>query len=512
MEKTHIATICKLEKVTTPTGDILLVCIPLEFQEGIISDERKFIDVDGTEFLPAYDAFLRGEKVGYIFDVSFKEMLGRGCQALIDLGYEYSLDGTKDDIIIQNYRLEYEAQMQEMTCYYKLDEVIGSVLYYDMNEDFYSEYRISIDRDLNTITTKFPKEFRNPDDFIRELVQPNDEKSLQNEIQPTINITRLGLIEHTKKYVIAQDAAIPLIVSAIYNPLALDAPKMIQNILLYGPTGVGKTYILETIAKKLGLPYFYKEISDFSSTGYVGSSVEDLYIGLYNAAGKDIKKLQRGAILFLDEFDKLIIDGESSKSDIKSQVYSELLALYHHGGVVTFRANSSGPLIEYNKEKLIIITAGSFVRMNKQNKQIGFAQGTLMQQRRKYYTKKDFERFGVPVELLGRLDLCIPLDDLSEEDLYQILTCSLDSPYLVATETLKLKGITLNIPESALRQMAHKAYTLQTGARSLRGIFEFAISEEMNHIVDMIDSGTLSETTFDVSFENITKRLERYYG
>ena len=106
MEKTHIATICKLEKVTTPTGDILLVCIPLEFQEGIISDERKFIDVDGTEFLPAYDAFLRGEKVGYIFDVSFKEMLGRGCQALIDLGYEYSLDGTKDDIImLQDYNI-----------------------------------------------------------------------------------------------------------------------------------------------------------------------------------------------------------------------------------------------------------------------------------------------------------------------------------------------------------------------------------------------------------------------
>ena len=524
-KKTHIATTCKLEKIKTPSGDELVVCIPVEVAEGVLGAERKFIDTDGTEFLPAYDAFLKGEKIGYILDISFEEILNRGKKVLVEtMGYEYAEDEIKDeDLIIQNYKEEYVTELEDLTWYYILNEVI-TVLSCDDNESFFEMYNISIDRNLGAISTKAPRKlltgkayanFRkaigsNPE---LESIPQEDDDDKKNKVEESkVKITRLGLIENTKKYVIAQDEALPIIASAIYNPIALNAPKLIQNIMLYGPTGVGKTYILETIAKKLDLPYFYASIADFSSTGYVGSSVNDLYIGLYNAAGRSKEKLEKGAILFLDEVDKLILD-ESNSSDIKSQVYSELLPIYQHGGVVSFKAGEFGSTIKYNKEKLIVVSGGSFARMDKLNKhKIGFSESKVNNEKIKYYTKKDFEKFGVPVEWLGRQDLCVPLAALSEEDLYRILTESLESPYLVTTEVLKLNGITLNIPEGALRQMAHKAYLLQTGARSLRGIFEFALQDELNHIVDKIDSGTLTEGTCEVSEEAVVKKLEKYYG
>ena len=526
-KKTHIATTCKLEKVTTPSGDELLVCIPVEVAEGVLGAERKFIDTDGTEFLPAYDAFLKGKKFGYILDISFKEMLSRGKKVLVEtMGYEYAEDEAKDvDLIIQNYKEEYVSGLQDFTWYFDLKEVV-SVLSCDDNEDFFEMYNISIDYNIGAITTKKPRIMLTgkayadlKKEFQGEETAPVDVEVIKIKSpefeQPKEKLTRVGLIDYTKKYVIAQDEVVPIIASAIYNPIALNAPQLIQNIMLYGPTGVGKTFILETIAERLDLPYFYTSIADFSSAGYVGKSVDDIYVGLYEAAGKDIKKLEKGAIVFLDEVDKLILSNGVS-TDIKSQVFNELLSLYQHGGKVTFKIDVSPfaqKTISYNKERLFIVSAGSFARMEMQNKsKIGFVDSKDCQSKTKYYTKKDFEKFGVPIEWLGRQELCLPLAALTEDDLYRILTESLKSPYLVTTNVLRLNGITLNIPESALRQMAHKAYLLQTGARSLRGIFEFALQDELNHIVDKIDSGTLTEGTCEVSEEAVVKKLEKYYG
>lgn len=519
MKKTHIATTCKIEKITTPTEDTLLVCIPVEVAEGTIGEGRKFIDSDGTEFLPAYDAYLKGEKFGYILDISFEEMLSRGKQVLVEtMGYDYAEDEAKDkDLIIQNYKEEYVAELEDLTWYYDLKEVV-SVLSCDENESFFEMYNISIDRNLGAISTKAPKKLLTGKAYASFRGEINDaeadsepEEKKETEEQPKVKLTRLGIIDYTRQYVIAQDEVIREVVSAIYNPIALGEPNLNQNILLYGPTGVGKTFILEKIAERLDLPYYYASVADFSSTGYVGPSVEDLYAGLYSAAGKSKEKLERGAILFLDEVDKLIL-GESNATDVKSQVYHELLPVYQHGGTASFKASEHGPLVKFNKDKLIIVSAGSFARMaQKDQRKMGFGE-VKSETVKKYYTKKDFEKFGVPVEFIGRQDLCLPLNALSEEDLYQILISSLKSPYLITMRTLSLKGITLNIPESVLRQLAHKAYTLKTGARSLRGVFAYAVQDKLNEIVDCIDAGSATETVFDIDEESVVKKLERYYG
>ena len=524
MEKTHIATTCKIEKVTTPSEDNLLICIPVEVVEGTIGAKKKFVDTEGNEFLPAYEAYLKGEKVGYFLDISFNEILGRGKEYLSQsLGYQYDIDGKEEQtLIILNYKEEYVAELEDLTWYFDLGELLGSVLSRNDNEDFYEMYQISIDRNFGCITTKPPKKLLTGKayaDFKSEF-SLDKEKDLESDSktdpvstdEAKTKITRIGLIEDTKKYVIAQDNAVSLVASAIYNPIALNAPKLRQNILLYGPTGVGKTYILETIARKLDIPYYYSSIGDFSATGYVGSSVNDLYTGLYNAAGKSKEKLEKGAILFLDEVDKLIL-GDSTSSDVKGQVYNELLPLYQHGGTVTFKVGDHGPTIKYNKERLQIVSGGSFARMDKQNRQkMGFTEAVPTTARKKYYTKKDFEKFGVPVEWLGRQDLCIPLEALSEDDLYRILTESLESVYLTTVEVLKLRGITLVIPDNVLRKIAHKAYTLQTGARSLRGVFEFAVQKEINNIVDSIDNDNIGEKTYEINEEAVVKRLGEYFG
>lgn len=524
-KNTHIATTCKLEKIKTPSEEELLICIPIEVAEGTLGSERKFIDTDGIEHLPAYDAFLKGEKIGYILDVSFDEMLKRGRKILEEtMGYSYAEDESKDtDLVIHNYKDEYVSQLEEFTWFFDLKEVVSSVLSCDENEEFYEMYGVSIDRKSGSITTKAPKKMLTGKAYadFREEIKTEESKVEEPKVveeKPKLKITRIGLIEHTKKYVIAQDEAVELIASAIYNPICLNAPKLIQNVLLYGPTGVGKTLILETIAQRLDLPYFYTSIADFSSTGYVGKSVDDIYEGLYKAADKDIKKLEKGAIVFIDEVDKLLLN-EHGGPDIKTQVYNELLPLYQHGGTVTFKLDGSGGFssksIKYNKDRLIVVTGGSFARLEREQnvRKAGFGgMATINAPKIKYYSKKDFEKFGVPIEWLGRQDLCIPLAALDENDLYRILTEALGSPYIATTEALKLNGINLNVPETVLRQMAHKAYVLQTGARSLRGIFEFAIQNEMNRIVDSIDAGSLSDATFDISEEAVVKKLEKYHG
>ncbi len=517
VENTHIVTACKIEKIKTLSEE-LLVCIPIEVSEGRMTSSKKFVDKDGTELIPAYDAYLRGLKTGYILEMSYKDILSRGKRVLVQtLGYEYAKDEVKDEEqVIQNYKDEYVAQLEELTWYYDLDEVVP-VLSPDDNEDFYDLYHISIDRDRGSITTKEPKptltneEYRKLEEELEENYEVDVTTPKKEEEKPKTKITRVGLISETKKYVIAQDEAIGDVVSAIYNPICLGEPKMKQNILVYGPTGVGKTFILEIIAKMLEIPFFYTSVADFSSSGYIGQSVDDIYAGLYNAAGRDISKLEKGAIVFIDEIDKLILS-DTSGSDVKSQVYNELLPLYQHDGEVTFKSGEHGKSIKYNKEKLIIVSAGSFARMNEMfGRKAGFGENKEAELQR-YYSKKDFVKFGVPEEFMGRQDLCIPLNALTEEDLYNILLNSLKSPYVITTNALKLKGITLNISDAVLRKMANKAYTLKSGARSLRGVFNFSMQNILDHIVDRIDEGILQEPRYDVSDEQVVKRLERYNG
>ncbi len=522
IKKTHIATTCKVVKMKTPTTDELVICVPIEIAEGTINQRKNFVDVDGEKFVPAYDAYHQGKSLGYILEASFDEMLSRGKKVLSErLGYDYPEGKVSDnEIVIQNYKEEYTAQLEEMVWYYDLGEVTPT-LCCDSNADFYEMYGVSINRDRGIVVPKPPKNrgdsyaafrsFNVEKDDDEGQVKPDLEPDLPGEekTKPKINITRIGLIEHTKKFVISQDEVIDEIVSAIYDPIRLNEPRKIQNILLYGPTGVGKSYMVRTIAKELGLPFFGTSVASFSATGYVGGSVSSLYAGLLRAAGGDIKKLEKGAVLFVDEFAKLMLGGSADTgTDVKSQVYEEFLELFEHGNTVTFNTDERGfgKDITYNKERLIIVAADAFSKMSAK-KPLGFGVSNVPQQKRVFYGTKDFMKFGLSKEMLGRLEVRIPVNALFEDDLYKILMTAAESPYLITKETFAKNGANFELSEEVLRLIIRKSLELEAGARALKGTFEQVIKDVQNDLVDNLDRGEEDHGIYTVTEEQAVKRL-----
>lgn len=500
---THIATICKFVELNVDEVDRLLILIPIETLYGKINRSHNFVDSKNQSYLPVYDAFNEQKHFGYILDTSFSDIYKRGKNILASaLGEKAPTDASFEDIY-QTFLEEYFDTINDNVWFFSLNHAVP-VLTGISETEFYDYYGFSIDRKTEVISCVEPGANEELYNRIKENLDKNNEQETENK-----KITRLGLIEETKKKVIAQDEAVSEIASAIYNPLALNSSEMKRNILVYGPTGVGKTFILETIAKELGLPFYETSLADFSSSGYVGRSIDDIYNGLYNAANGDIDLLEKGAILFLDEVDKLVLGGSS---DIKSQVYHELLTLYQPGGTVDIKVGWN-KTVPYDKKNLIIVSGGSFAKLGSNKpRQMGFGAKSSKIDEKEYYTNEDFIKFGIPAEFMGRQDLCIPLRALNKEDLYRVLTESIKSPYIVQKEVLKNKGISLNISEEILKYMADKAFSLEKGARSLKGIFAVAITPEINNIVDQIDGGLLETKSFDVDSENVVKRLKMYNG
>ena len=514
---THLATVCKCAEITLESKDKILILLPVVVAEGIIDEKKNFVDKDGDTFLPIYDSYLNNNSIGYILGVSFAEILSRGKQILIEnYGKKVPISEFTPSDIISSYKEEYVQELEYLTWYYNLSEIVP-VLSCDDNEEFYDEYNLSIDREKGTITTKRPYSSLSPEayaNFNKEENDLEDEEKNDSHVAALVKpqITRRELIAEVKKDVISQDEAVETIASAVYKPFALGSSDIKTNILVYGPTGVGKTFILETIASKLGLPFYATSIANFSATGYVGNSIDDIYIGLFEAAGRNVEKLESGAILYLDEVDKLVL-GESHNSDVKSQVYNELLTLYQHEGKVTFKPSEGRGAITFDKKNLIVVSSGSFAKLGGSKKQkIGFNEEINSEKDKQIYTADDFIKFGIPPEWMGRQDICVPLKSLTENDLYKIFKESNSSPYVKHMNILKAKGITLNISDESLKYMSRKALSLKKGARSLRGIFDIAIAPEINHIVDEMDENNIETSSYDVSDEAVVKRLEKYHG
>ena len=527
--RTHIATICRLEKVITPSCDELEILIPIEIAEGTIDRCKNFVDHDGTKFSSVSDAWKKEEKFGYLLDVSYNEMLDHGLNVMTRyLSFKNSNKELKGcDNIVQAYREHYELELKKVVWFFDLAE-LTPILTYSENDEFYERYGVSLDRELGVLDFGEPEcediEGEGActyDDSVRETVESTGVEIAEGVFKEPkekpaseklgLNITRKKLIEETKKRVIAQELAVERVCSAVYDPMCLGINNLKQNILLYGPSGVGKTYLVRTIAKLLGLPFSYVNLSKLSASGFEGGSVNDIYRGLYVSANCDIKKLELGGIVFLDEVDKL-----KGAGDIKEAVYNELLDLLEPGGVTQFKFGKYGESVSYCKDNLQVFSAGTFAKMLKlQDRACGFGVENKkidVVSRTYNFTSEDFINNGYSPEFMGRQHLCVPLNGLTEEDYYRILTESIDSAYVRVKEGLASKrNIDLQIAEEALKYIAKVAYGLKKGGRGLTGVFNDVIQPEIDSIVDEIDEGNIITGGYEVPYEQVVKRLERYH-